>query len=49
MRNSKKIFILFVLFWLLIILYLLYDFSQKSIPPWEKSKQNKELSFNLNH
>ena len=30
MRRSKKLFLLFVIIWLLIIVYLMIDFSNKS-------------------
>ena len=49
MRRSKKLFLLFVIIWLLIIIYLMIDFSNKSKAPWKKSATNKELSVKLIH
>ena len=49
MRRSKKLFLLFVIIWLLIIIYLMIDFSNKSKSPWKKSATNNELSVKLIH
>tara|TARA_B110000438_G_C15462661_1_gene499558 strand:- start:98 stop:247 length:150 start_codon:yes stop_codon:yes gene_type:complete len=47
MSKSKKIFVFFVILYILIMIFILYDFSQKSKAPWKKSQFNQEISFNL--
>lgn len=49
MRKSKNLFLLFVIIWLLIIIYLMIDFSNKSKAPWKKPATNNELSVKLIH
>jgi|TARA_B100000902_G_scaffold398774_1_gene466819 hypothetical protein len=49
MRRSKKLFLLFVIIWLLTIIYLMVDFSNKSKAPWKKSATNNELTVKLIH
>ena len=49
MRRSKKLFLLFVIIWLLIIIYLMIDFSNKSKAPWKNPATNNELSVKLIH
>ncbi len=47
MSRSKKLFVLFTIFWLIIIALLMIDFSKKSKAPWKKSVSHKEFSVNL--
>ncbi len=47
MRRSKKLFLFFVIIWMLIIIFLMIDFSNKSKAPWKKSDSNNELSVKL--
>ncbi len=49
MRRSKKLFLFFVIIWMLIIIFLMIDFSNKSKAPWKKSDSNNELSVKLIH
>tara|TARA_S200000501_G_scaffold378673_1_gene442685 strand:+ start:2162 stop:2311 length:150 start_codon:yes stop_codon:yes gene_type:complete len=47
MRRSKKLFLFFVVIWILIIIFLMIDFANKSRAPWKKSDTNNELSVKL--
>ena len=47
MRRSKKLFLFFVVIWILIIVFLMIDFSNKSRAPWKKSDTNNEISVKL--
>ena len=49
MRRSKQLFLFFVVIWILIIVFLMIDFSNKSKAPWKKSDSNNELSVKLIH
>ena len=49
MSRSKKLFVLFVVIWIVVIMFLMYDFSKKSKAPWIKSNPNNEISINLTH
>jgi len=49
MSKSKKLFILFVIVYIIAMVFILFDFSKKSIAPWKKTKTSQELSFNLIH
>lgn len=49
MRRSKKLFLLFVIIWLLIIIFLMIDFSNKSMAPWKKSATKQENNVKLIH
>jgi len=49
MSKSKKLFILFVIIYIIAMVFILYDFSKKSIAPWKKTKTSQELSFKLIH
>tara|TARA_B100000686_G_scaffold318180_1_gene367608 strand:+ start:278 stop:427 length:150 start_codon:yes stop_codon:yes gene_type:complete len=47
MRKSKKLFVFFVIIWVILMILIIIDFSKKSVSPWKKSKTNTELSINL--
>tara|TARA_B100000886_G_scaffold318340_1_gene258284 strand:- start:185 stop:334 length:150 start_codon:yes stop_codon:yes gene_type:complete len=47
MRRSKKLFLFFVVIWILIIVFLMIDFSNKSRAPWKKSDTNNEIGVKL--
>ena len=47
MSKSKKLFILFVIIYIIAMIFILCDFSKKSIAPWKKTETSQELSFDL--
>ncbi len=49
MSKSKKLFVFFVIIYIIIMMFILYDFSKKSVVPWKKSKTNQEISLYLIH
>ncbi len=49
MSKSKKLFVFFIIIYIIIMFFILYDFSKKSIAPWKKTKISQELSFKLIH
>jgi len=49
MSKSKKFFVFFVIIYILIMIFILFDFSQKSVSPWKKSNTNQDISIYLVH
>jgi hypothetical protein len=47
MFKSKKLFILFVIIFIIAMIFIFYDFSKKSIAPWKKIETSQKLSFDL--
>jgi len=42
MNKSKKIFLIVAFLFILIMLYIAYDISQRTTAPWQKKEQVEE-------
>ncbi len=46
MNKSKKIFVVVVIIFLLLMAWFAYDVSQKTTAPWNKGKVERETNAN---